>query len=71
MSRKSDTTPREPEHPNFKLEAEQLLASLPMNICSKDWYLIINVLAQSLQTHFVLGMQEAKERIKHDPALAN
>jgi hypothetical protein len=67
----SHTTPRVPEYSNVKPEAEQLIALLPMTIRSKDWYLIINVLTQSLQTHFVLGMQEARERTKHDPTLAN
>lgn len=68
-SEQTKTTKREPENPNFLQKAECVMICTPMIVNSKDWYTIKNYLAQELQTMFVLGLQEARERIKHDPTI--
>lgn len=67
----TQTTPRANWIPNFKTQAEYLLAAMPAQISTKDWHQVLGMVASRLETTFVEGMQEARERIKHDPALAN
>lgn len=65
MSNVTQTT-REPQFPDFAKQASVLLYTLPVFLNSKDYPNVLSLIAQSLQLHFTLGLQEAKERIKHD-----
>lgn len=63
---KTDTTKRKPKHPDFYTQADYFMAGFPGMIAVKDYAVVRKQLAEIFTSMFVLGMQEARERIADD-----